>query len=85
LDYEEFQSQALGVGAAIYAVTGLFWVAVLLLVSHDARAAVQACLHVGTSCWDGLESQAGIALSAVMHEKPEQEAVSWLPQFQLSN
>lgn len=32
LSYDEFQSQALGVGAATQAVTGLFWLAVLLLV-----------------------------------------------------
>lgn len=32
LSYDEFQSQALGVGAATHAVTGLFWLAVLLLV-----------------------------------------------------
>jgi hypothetical protein len=32
VSYEEFQSQALGLGAAVSAVTLLFWVAVLLLV-----------------------------------------------------
>ncbi|WIA11021.1 hypothetical protein OEZ85_011175 [Tetradesmus obliquus] len=34
LSYEDFQSQALGVGAAVSAVTLLFWVAVLLLVVY---------------------------------------------------
>lgn len=34
VSYEEFQSQALGLGAAVSAVTMLFWVAVLLLVRH---------------------------------------------------
>eukprot|EP00775_Hariotina_reticulata_P010000 gene10000-10154_t len=34
LTYDEFQSQALGVGAAVSAVTFLFWVAVLLLVVY---------------------------------------------------
>lgn len=34
VSYEEFQSQALGLGAAVSAVTMLFWVAVLLLVSR---------------------------------------------------
>jgi hypothetical protein len=35
VSYGEFQSQALGLGAAVSAVTFLFWVAVLLLVSHS--------------------------------------------------
>eukprot|EP00879_Flechtneria_rotunda_P000618 GHRR01000731.1.p1 GENE.GHRR01000731.1~~GHRR01000731.1.p1 ORF type:complete len:1462 (+),score=478.47 GHRR01000731.1:180-4565(+) len=34
LNYQEFQSQALGVGAAVSTVTLLFWVAVLLLVVY---------------------------------------------------
>lgn len=37
LSYDEFQSQALGVGAAVSAVTLLFWVAVLLLVSKTGH------------------------------------------------
>jgi hypothetical protein len=54
LSYEDFQSQALGVGAAVSAVTGLFWVAVLLLVRprccfrgyHHDGMAQQACWHL---------------------------------------
>jgi hypothetical protein len=47
LSYEDFQSQALGVGAAVSAVTLLFWVAVLLLVVSCRPA------HCAYSEWCG--------------------------------
>eukprot|EP00878_Enallax_costatus_P030583 GHUV01033322.1.p1 GENE.GHUV01033322.1~~GHUV01033322.1.p1 ORF type:complete len:179 (-),score=25.63 GHUV01033322.1:397-891(-) len=43
LNYEDFQAQALGVGAAVSAVTLLFWLAVVLLVVYT-----QNIILVGT-------------------------------------
>lgn len=45
LNYEDFQAQALGVGAAVSAVTLLFWLAVVLLVVYT-----QNIILVGTHC-----------------------------------
>lgn len=49
LNYEDFQAQALGVGAYVSAVTLLFWLAVILLVVYTQNIILVSCymLHQG--------------------------------------
>jgi hypothetical protein len=65
LSYEDFQSQALGVGAAVSAVTLLFWVAVLLLVVSCCVLHCTACICLAAGTQHQRVSNCGSAINTI--------------------